>query len=162
MTQEECKRLLHYNPETGIFTRLVSNNSKVKVGDVVGFKVTDGYLRTKINNITYSLHRLAFLYITGRFPEKHIDHINHIPDDNRWCNLREVSHKENCINRSRRSDNKSGTTGVYYHNKDKRWIATISINGKNKRLGCFINIEKTIKIRKEAEIKYNYHKNHGL
>ncbi|WP_428999737.1 HNH endonuclease signature motif containing protein [Stenotrophomonas maltophilia] len=48
----------------------------------------------------YRQHRLAWLYMTGQWPSGEIDHINHDRSDNRWHNLRDVSHQANQQNRA--------------------------------------------------------------
>jgi len=47
ITQQELKELLHYNPETGIFTWKVSTARRVSSGDVAGTKRKDGYIQIK-------------------------------------------------------------------------------------------------------------------
>lgn len=160
LTQEELKELLHYDPDTGGFTRKVSESNRVKVGDVAGWR-SEGYIRMRVRGKFYFAHRLAFLYMTGEWPEDQIDHINHIRDDNRWCNLREVSNQENHKNKPKRKDNTSGVTGVCWDKTNKKWWAQIKAEGKVKNLGCFTSKEDAIKARKEAEIKYGFHDNHG-
>lgn len=49
--------------------------------------------------------------------------------------------------------NKSGTRGVFYHEKNKRWIAYVQLNGKRKHLGTFKNELDAIVARKEAILK---------
>lgn len=58
------------------------------------------------------------------------------------------------MNRSMRSDNTSGVTGVYWCKSRNKWNAEIRINSKKINLGYFINKEDAIKARKRAEIKY--------
>jgi hypothetical protein len=160
--QSELKEILHYEPTTGIFKWKVSNNNRINVGDVAGSINSDtGYHRIKINAKSYFAHRLAFLYMTGEFPPEQCDHINHSKDDNRWINLRLVSHQDNQRNRSMRVDNKSGFTGVFLHKATNKWTAQIKIKGKSKHLGLFTELAEAITCRKKANIKYGYHKNHG-
>ncbi|MBC2191631.1 hypothetical protein HCB44_04940 [Listeria sp. FSL L7-0229] len=52
------------------------------------------------------------------------------------------------------STNKSGVTGVSYDKTRNRWVAQITFQGENKRLGRYIKKEDAIKARKEAEGKY--------
>ncbi len=153
---------MHYNPDTGLFTRLVANSTAVKVGDIICAKNTDGYMRTRINGKLYNVHRLAWLYMTGSFPEKDIDHQNHKRNDNRWNNLRSVSRTENQKNRSMSHNNTSGFVGVSFYLKNSKWRAQITINGKRKHLGYFVEKIDAIKARKKANKKYNYHENHGV
>lgn len=42
--------------------------------------------------------------------------------------------------------------GVYWHERNKAWVATISIKGKHIRLGQSHDLNEAIKMRKEAEI----------
>jgi len=98
------------------------------------------------NNI--SLHRL----IMG-FPNYHIDHINHQPNDNRKINLRLVNRSQNQANTKLRIDNTSGTKGVYFDNTHGYWIGCIQINHK-RFLRSFIDKESAIQYRKYLEEKY--------
>lgn len=161
LKQERLKEILHYNPEAGEFTRKVSNNSRIKVGDIVGTVRKDGYLRIMIDGKDYLAHRLAYLYITGSFPTNQVDHINHSKDDNRWINLRLVSNQENHRNQSMRVDNKSGFNGVYWSKHANKWHSQIRSNGKKKHLGYFKDLDEAITARKKANIKYGFHLNHG-
>jgi hypothetical protein len=137
LTQAELKRQLHYNPDSGIFTRLVSNANSVKVGDITGCKTNYGYIVIRINNKLYRAHRLVWLYIYGEFPENGIDHINGVKDDNRLSNLREASQKQNLLNVGIRSNNKSGYKGVCFDKPSNKWKAQARLNYKDACLGLF-------------------------
>lgn len=80
-----------------------------------------------------------------------IDHINHNLFDNRKCNLREVTHSQNIMNSSKRSDNTSGFTGVGWSKSKNKWIAYIAINGKQEYLGAFDKKEDAVSKRKKVE-----------
>lgn len=163
MKQDELKEALEYNEETGVFIWRVSNNNRIKIGDQAGHvSKRTGYTHIKINRKLYAAHRLAWLYIHGELPSKEIDHIDHVRTNNCIRNLREVTRQENGRNTSIRSDNYSGVTGVNWHKPTFRWHARIyDLSGKNKHLGYFINFEEARQARKEAEVKFNYHENHG-
>jgi len=163
LTQNELKLLLDYNPVTGIFTRRVTSyRVKSQIGDIVGCLHDNGYLRTRINYRLYYLHRLAFLYMLGIFPPKQVDHINHLRTDNRWENLRHVTHRDNARNRPLGRTNKSGYFGVYWKKDKKKWAAQIrDNNSKLIYLGIFTDLAKAVTVRKIAENKYGYHLNHG-
>lgn len=60
ISQEHLKSILHYEPLTGVFTRLVATSNCVKVGDVVGCLNPDGYVHIRVNYKLYKAHRLAF------------------------------------------------------------------------------------------------------
>lgn len=160
LSQAYLKSILHYDPDTGVFTRLLSKNGW-KAGEVAGGGDGRGYIVLDINNIAYRAHRLAFLYMEGSFPRAQVDHINGKKDDNRWVNLRDVSQSENQRNASRRRNNTSGCMGVSMQKATGRWLAYISTNGQRKHLGTFADISAAIASRKAAEIAHNYHPNHG-
>ncbi len=64
LTQERLKELLHYCPETGVFTH-ISPRSGIRVGEVAGTKSKTCYVGLKIDGKIHKAHRLAFLYMTG-------------------------------------------------------------------------------------------------
>lgn len=161
ITQLELKSRLHYNPKTGVFTRISSSSAGPKIGDIAGW-LQDGYRKIMVNGKTYFAHRLAWLYVYGEFPENQIDHINHIRNDNRISNLRDASGSDNQRNQRVAKNNTSGTIGVIFNNLINRWVARIGTPQKRIFLGRFKKKEDAIKARKEAEIYYGYHRNHGL
>lgn len=127
------------------------------------FKTPDDnyYLQGEIFGRKFYAHRVAFLWMEKRWPNYDIDHINHYRQDNRWINLREVSRTENLKNKLKGSNNKSGTIGIFRLDED-HWVSFINdLNGKRIHLGTSYNEEDAINLRKEAEIKYKYHENHG-
>lgn len=54
-----------------------------------------GYLRGLIFGQSYKAHRVIYKMVHGEEPDE-IDHINMDRSDNRLCNLRSVTHRENC------------------------------------------------------------------
>ena len=161
ITQKELKELLHYTPETGVFTRIKATQS-IRVGDVAGTIMQIGYVMLRVKGNKYLAHRLAWLYMYGYFPSNQIDHRNHIRDDNRIVNLREVTCAENHRNRSKSKFNLSGVTGVRWRKQNSKWLASVKVNGKQKHLGYFDDKFEAICARKSANNKYGFHKNHGV
>lgn len=139
LTQRRLKEVLGYNPETGLFVWRVRLCTKVKIGSVAGCFDSKGYVIITIEDKPYKAHRLAWLYMEGAFPKHFIDHINSVPSDNRWINLREATWSES--NANRKSTSKSGLKGVRQTPSD-RWLAQIRLDGKNKHLGIFATKEK--------------------
>lgn len=121
-----------------------------KIKDYSWWENDQGYIITTIHNRKHRLHRFIMNVKNGM----DIDHINHKKYDNRKTNLRICTRQENSFNKSIRSTNKSGYTGVYYLNDIQKWCSRIVFNNKQIYLGCFDNINDAIKARKEAEIKY--------
>ena len=162
ITQKELKQLLSYDKKTGLFTWISDNTRHANVyGTTAGAVGSKGYINIEIKNRTYKAHRLAWLYITGSHPEEQIDHINHITNDNRISNLRECNNSENQLNRSLYKNNKSGQAGVYPTRNGEKFLAVIRVSKKLIRLGTFQEKQEAITARKEAEIKYGFHANHG-
>ena len=145
---------LKYDPLSGLFTRKKDNK-------VVGSKDKDGYIIITFKRKRYKAHRLAFYFVNGKLPKNQIDHINHIKCDNSFNNLREVTNYENHRNRKKNSNNTSGQTGVSFDKKCNLWIARISHKGKRFSLGMFVSYSEAVDARKNAEVLYGYHSNHG-
>ena len=156
ITQSELKEILHYDPDTGIFTWIKKTSKKIIIGDEAGTKdKINGYRNITINYTPYREHRLVWLYIHGIFPINFIDHINGIKDDNRLINLREANHSQNMANRIKRKDNDSGLKGVTWRKDVSKWKASITIDKKTLYLGYFDNKEDAHEAYKQAAIKYH-------
>lgn len=113
-----------------------------------------GYLNMRLSRFRNTgNHRIIFLMHHGYMPEE-VDHINGIPLDNRIENLRAATRAENSRNVSTSHRNTSGRKGVYWNSQKDRWMPMIRVNGKNKYLGLFENIEDAARCRAEAEKKY--------
>jgi len=150
LTQKRLKELLHYDPETGIWTWRV-NRRRVKAGDKAGCIDTRGYRLIRINNVLYKSSRLVWLYTKGYWPLGEIDHINKATHDDRKSNLRCVTRLENMRNKSVQFKNLSGVTGVTLMANKNKWRVSISVKG-NRR--CVTNIKilkEAVKIRWEME-----------
>jgi hypothetical protein len=148
ITQERLKQLLHYNPDTGKFTRLTKWGSQ-QIGDEPGSISKFGYRYIGVDGKGYTAYRLAWLYMYGDFPVGDIDHINRDPTDDRIANLRSVSHSTNLHNSSHRNPS-SKIKGVY-RTKENHWQASIKVKGVTYRLGTFKTIEEAADARKFAE-----------
>lgn len=81
---------------------------------------------------------------------KDTDHINHDRLDNRRENLRTVTRQMNNFNRKPELQQ-----GVCFHKKANKWMARIKLNGKEKYLGLFDNIDDALLARKNAEKELN-------
>ena len=153
ITQSELKRLLNYNPFTGIFTWNIKSAYK-KIGSIAGYVAKDGYIRIKINRKSYPAHRLAWIYTYG-YLDGILDHINCIKNDNRICNLRKATYSQNQLNKKMSKNNTSGIKGVTWNKNAKKWMAITTVNGKNKNLGYFEDIELAELVVNEARNMYH-------
>ena len=142
MTADELRNLVEYDAKSGVL--YWKNDHKyfksIKAGDIVGGSSRkNGYASTAINKKQYYVHRLVWLLFYGSWPEKQIDHINGIRDDNRIENLRLATASENQHNRKKTHGRKT-PVGAYKHWSGK-WYSSIMSNGKYKFLGTFENPE---------------------
>ena len=154
VTHEKILYLLEYDPRTGIFIWKNPNAyQKSKKGCVAGRIDSGGYRQIAINKLRYGAHRLAWLYVHGRWPEGLIDHINLNKDDNRIENLRECSLSQNCCNRRKRSDNTTGFKGIFPENGKFR--SEIVSCGERINLGSFETPEEAHAAYVAASLKYH-------
>jgi hypothetical protein len=158
MTQEKLKEILHYNPETGVFTWLKRIAQCAKIGYPAGSKCNQGYIRININKKGYKAHRLAWLYEYGETPVNFLDHINQVKDDNRICNLRLATNSQNQQNTKVGSRNKSGYKGIRKVDRASPWKVQITIDGKQTHVGQYSCIEDAIVARKFAEDVHHSHR----
>jgi hypothetical protein len=120
-----------------------------------------GYHQGAIFRRPYYAHRVAWAAYYGEWPQGSIDHINHCKTDNRICNLRDVSHQTNCRNHSLSTRNKSGATGVWWHQARSKWLAYIRPNGRKIHIGYFDDFSAAVAARAAFERKLGFHENHG-
>lgn len=140
LTQEYLFSVLNYSEETGIFTWKYRGNLSKSWNSRCAFKnagcLDRGYLIISLNGSTHRCHRLAWVYMTGKFPKGQIDHINGIGTDNRFINLRDVTPSEN--QRNRRCPQKTNKTGFLGVSKSRgKYLASIRIDAKNINLGRY-------------------------
>ncbi|NHT75885.1 HNH endonuclease [Rhizobiaceae bacterium CRRU44] len=119
-----------------------------------------GYRYVAYQGRKYEVHRLIWAIETGQWPDR-IDHKEGRRDDNRFSELRSVSHSENMRNQAMPKSNTSGICGVYFSKQTRKWVAFITGRGRKISLGHFERKEDAAKARKDAELKYDFHPNHG-
>jgi hypothetical protein len=156
LSQARLKELLHYDPDTGVFTHLYARRG-VTVGNVAGTKGRYGYWFLVLLHRKYLAHRVAWCYLHGAFPPDQIDHINRIRDDNRECNLRCVTLAQNRQNLGVSGRNKSGYRGVSYDKVNDLWRASISVGGKARNLGRYKTKSEAATAYKQAAVKLHTH-----
>lgn len=159
ISQKRLKELLNYDPVTGQFTWKLRVSGRTVIGALAGSVRSDGYRSIRLGGLPYRAHRLAFLYMEGYIP-KQVDHINHIHDDNRWCNLEKSDYALNGKNHPRTIRNTTGVVGVSQR-PDGRYVARIYVNKKHKFLGIFDSFSDAVAARQQANAAHNFHKNHG-
>lgn len=160
VTANLIRSLLDYDPETGAFTRKYKpKKGQWKIGDRVGGIDAHGYVQINIAGRALKGHRLAWLHYFGEWPSGQIDHINHDRADNRIANLRVTDNAGNHKNRPMQRNNKTGCVGVSWDRC--AYVAYITVNGVNTKLGRFADLESAVAARKKAERESGFHENHG-
>lgn len=136
LTQERLKELLHYNPHTGVFTRLSLKSCQKKY--VAGSVITNGYIQIGIDNKRILAHRLAFIYMGVDMEDLRVDHIDGNKKNNRFSNLRLANFSQNAENKKRsKLGTKSGLMGACHHKQTDKYVSEITTNGVRQYLGIF-------------------------
>lgn len=135
-------------------------NRKYGGGIALNAPIKGGYRGGSLRGAKVYAHRIIYKLIHGNFAGE-IDHIDGDKENNKPENLRCVSAIGNARNRSRSSNNKSGVTGVCWDPRSSRWLAYITENRRNVRIGYFRHKDEAITHRKAAEKALGFHPNHG-
>jgi len=114
-------------------------------GQVAGWESTAGcgkeYYKIGLGGSNYNVHRIVYFLANGIDPGSlHIDHIDGDGANNNPTNLRLASHAENLRNRGVQQNNTSGYKGVTWHKQSRKWHAKLRINGCQKHLGLFTDL----------------------
>lgn len=151
LSQPEARRLLDYEPATGIFLWRKRErglpgwspgwNGK-NAGRAAGARMALGYILISILDSKFLAHRVAWLYVHGEWPPEQIDHIDMVRDNNAIANLRLATNSQNTMNRGPQSNNACGIKGVRLHKASGLWNARIAVNGKVHSLGYFKTAEE--------------------
>lgn len=159
LVREEAEKFLRYDPETGNFYWLGNRRGGVRAGDIAGSKNTHGYIVIVHKMKTYLAHRLAFVFMQGKYPDKHVDHIDGNKTNNKWANLRLATNAENMQNRLANSNSLTKKVGVSKYGSScrakKQWRAKIVVNGKPIHLGSFYSEDEAAQAYAEAKKKYH-------
>ena len=112
ITHERLLEILRYDPDSGHFFWRGAHGNGLG-GKRAGYtRKKNGYRGIRPDCVAYAEHRLAWFYMTGAWPERHIDHINRDVTDNRWANLREATSGQN--NANMKAKNPTGLKGVHF------------------------------------------------
>lgn len=150
LTQDYLKSILKYDHETGIFTWISASHkccSNICIGEEAGSNHDKkGRKKIKINGVSYFYHRLAWLYVYGKFPKNLIDHLNNDPSDNRIANLREANHSQNMQNqKTSHSTSSTKIIGVWFNKQCNKYTSQITFNKNKIHLGLFDTAEDASK-----------------
>jgi HNH endonuclease len=149
------KSVLSYEPETGLF-RWATSEGGVTIGAIAGNVNTNGYLVVGLRGTKYRQHRLAWFYHYGVWPTGTVDHRDCNRANNSIGNLRDVPQAVNMQNQRKATRvSTSGVLGVYWSERRQGFMASISINQKQKRRGPYKTIERATSAH--LDLKRTYH-----
>lgn len=176
-TPEQLRQLLRYEPDTGkIFwrertpdlfrdgarksarTACKQWNTRHAGKEALACIDANGYRHGTALSISMAAHRVIWAIHYGEWPQDEIDHKDGDRSNNRIGNLRAATSALNKMNRALRRDNKTGTPGITWHHREKRWRARI---GSHKSLGYFLTKDEAVAARRKAERELGYSARHG-
>ncbi len=149
------REVLEYDPETGIMIWRKRGehmfrdgaqsakhacgrwNSRYAGTRAFTAKNAHDYLHGSIFGSDFLAHRVAFAIENGVWPNGEIDHIDGDRSNNSIGNLRVATRLQNTKNTKRRSDNSSGSKGVYMARNGRSFYAQITSSLEKIHLGTF-------------------------
>jgi hypothetical protein len=147
------RELFDYEPDTGLLkwrARSSPHATRAVLDAPAGTVKTGGYLAvglpggTKGKFGTYYVHRIIWKMMTGDDPVDQIDHADGDRQNNRWQNLRAASNSTNKQNSRLYKNNTSGVKGVCWDAYHAMFVAYITVDSKQRRLGRFKDREDAI------------------
>jgi len=175
---EILKAVISYKPETGKFVWLPRTpdmfeakgrrsaegccanwNSRYAGNPALTYIGTHGYYCGNLFGSVRLAHRVAMAIISGGWDFEYVDHINGDKLDNRACNLRACTNAQNLYNSRQRLGGHSKYKGVSWNKGNQKWVAYITVNGRNKHLGCFKDQESAAMAYNRASV--DLHGQHG-
>ena len=152
ITQQRALDLFDY--QDGQLYWRVKKSYRVEIGKEAGCKNSHGYCVVRVDGVLYGVHRIVFLMHHGYLPDT-IDHIDGNPQNNNIENLRQATNVENCYNRGKQSNNKSGCKNVHWKAKIKHWSVEIQVNKVKHYLGIYKDLELAALVASEARDLYH-------
>ena len=157
VTKDKILESFRYDEDAGKLYHREARGS-AKKGQEAGRVVGRGYRSIRVEGVPYYLHRLIWILHHDKVQHT-IDHIDHDISNNHISNLRDVTPQENAKNCKLGKNNTSGVQNVW--KRGTKWVVQIWVDGSNKYLGSYEDIELAKLVAIEARKKYNYHPNHG-
>jgi len=148
------KGFLSYNESTGVFIWIKSPSNRIKAGEEAG-RISAGYVGISFRGERWQAHRLAVAFVEGSLSgEFEVDHIDQDRSNNRYCNLRLSTRKQNSCNRGYPKHNTSGFKGMSFNSNAGKWEGYVHFNYKKYYLGLFLSEEdcKEAITRKREEL----------
>jgi hypothetical protein len=151
LTQERLKELLHYDQDTGVFTRK-TKVGRYLAGSVSGAKHNKGYIQITIDGSNLLAHRLAWAICIWQIPNR-----SNRPHKTELKLITVLKIYEMLIVQQifimLVCDRTIlvGVTGVVWNARSNKWIAQIIYKNKRYYIGCFETVESASIARKHKE-----------
>ena len=141
---------------------ILYNKNKEKIGetivdDNIYYKLMEykwSFNNNKVSGFVEDNKVYLHRYVMNYDGLDYVDHINNNSLDNRKCNLRIVTPKQNSMNKSSAKNSSSKYIGVTWCKRVNKWTSIIKVNDKNKHLGYFIHEIDAAKKRDEMTLFY--------
>ena len=142
---EEWKSIVNYkNYKVSNFGNVMNKHGRI----LKPYLTENGYLRMSLCNVEqkyFFVHRLVLETFNPTEEDLECDHINHIKNDNRLCNLRWVTRSQNSRHRKKSDGCSSQYKGVTWCKKQKCWNVSCKIDKKSINLGRYDNEQEAAK-----------------
>ena len=174
ITQSELRRHFRYDSASGELiwmAREVTEFNSARIanawnsrcaGKAAGTRHPKGYIQIRYKGRSLQAHVLIWIWMTGEAPnDKLIDHWDGDGCNNRWVNLRLVTHQGNARNTGISSRNKSGFGGVSWYAPYSKWRAVVKMNGKQTHLGYFADAAVAAATVSEFRGRHGFTARHG-
>ena len=125
--------LLDAEPSGRLLWKKTKSNRNL-IGNDAG-SVISGYRYVTIDGVNIKSSHINWLFKTGKWPKKTIDHIDNNKLNDAWDNLREATHQQQMRNKKVTKKGRELPKGVYKR-KDK-FYSRATIDGKDIYLGTF-------------------------
>lgn len=162
-TADEIRRILHYDPKTGVFRWRYRPEHPQKwntryAGQVAGSRAKTGYVYIEIRRkLPTKAARVAWVYMTGEWPTEIVDHRDGVRDNDAWNNLRLANNSQNSANKGKQRNNTSGFVGVHFNQQNGKWRARITFEGRTHDVGFYTTAEAAAAARKSYEERLKVH-----
>lgn len=123
---------------------VLDEDSHAALSNVSWYKHSQGYAVRSEGSVRKGTFKQYLMHreIVGAKPGEYVDHINGDKLDNRRCNLRICSNKNNVVNSKPHKDSSSKYKGVSWYSPTKNWTAKVSSDGIHYYLGRFDSQEE--------------------
>ena len=152
-SRKDLQKHLSYNPKTGLLHWRIRGFGR-QFNRPAGNTDPLGYRGIGFKGRRYLAHRLAWLFMTGKWPRHFIDHRDGNPKNNRFSNLRQATHSQNQQNSTGKRGTIAGLKGVIWVPARCKWQAKIFHGGKQHYLGLCGTPEAAHKAYRAAAIKH--------